>query len=389
MNHSAPRLPADMRVLIVGGGIAGLTLGALLKQQGMRPEIVERTQHYGGVGYVLALWPAGADILKGLGLYPALAEVGMPGATFEICGQHGRLLHRSSFAAVEERFGSAYLIERSRLLEILRGGAEGLSLRMGVSVDRLDQRDEEVRVTFSDGTAGTYDLVVGADGLRSRVRELAFGPVRPRYMGLTGWAFWLPPELLPAATAREYWGAGRFVGLYPAPGALCGFVAAPASEGTPDPVERRLDRLRATFAGFGGVVPAALASLDDPARIWHDDFLDLRMPTWHRGRVVLLGDSAHAMLPTAGIGASMAMESAAVLADELTRTDSRYVGRALERFHARRKPRVDKVQRESRLLGKTIEITSPAAVAIRDALMRRAPEATLSRAFSRMLQGPI
>ncbi|HYF63755.1 MAG TPA: FAD-dependent monooxygenase [Herpetosiphonaceae bacterium] len=389
MNHPTVRLPAEMRVLIVGGGIAGLTLGALLKQQGMRPEIVERTHRYGGVGYVLSLWPAGADILKGLGLYPALAAAGLPGANFEICGQGGRLLHRSSFAGVEERFGSAFLIERSRLLEILRAGADGLGLRMGVSVDGLDQRGDEVRVAFSDGTHGTYDLVVGADGLRSRVRELIFGPVRPRYMGLTGWAFWLPPALLPEGTVREYWGAGRFVGLYPAPGALCGFVAAPAPEGTPDPAEGRLARLRATFARFGGVVPEALAALDDPRRIWHDDFLDLRMPTWHRGRVVLLGDSAHAMLPTAGIGASMAMESAAVLADELARTDSRYVGRALERFHARRKPRVDKVQRESRLLGKTIEMTSPAAVAIRDALMRRAPQATLSRAFARLLQGPI
>ena len=384
-NATQPRL----RVLIVGGGIGGLTLAALMRQRGICPEIVERTHDYGGVGYALSLWPAGSDILKGLGLHAALEAVSMRGECYEIHDERGELLNHSTFLPIEQRFGAAYLVERARLIDVLRGGADGLWLRMGTSVDALDDTGREVEVTFSDGSSGRYDLVVGADGLRSRVRELLFGEVRPRYLGMTGWAFWLPEELLPPGMIHEYWGAGRFVGLYPAPGRLCSFIAAVAPEGEADPVEHRAARIRELFADFGGVAAKAIDSMPDAGGIWHDDFLDLPLPVWHRGRIVLTGDAAHAILPTAGIGASMAMESAAVLAEELSRTDAVYVERALERYFARRKPRVDRVQRDSRFLGKAVELSRSPLVALRDAAVRRMSEATLARAFARVLEGPI
>ncbi|HEX6536490.1 MAG TPA: FAD-dependent monooxygenase [Gemmatimonadaceae bacterium] len=380
------------RILIVGGGIAGLTLAALLRQRGECPEIVERTRDYGGVGYAIALWPAGSDILKGLGLYGALEAVAMRGERYEIHDEHAALLNRSSFAAVERRFGPAHLVERSRFIDVLREGTEGVRLRMGTSVEALRDVGREVHVTFTDGTSGRYDLVVGADGLRSRVRELVFGAVRPRYLGMTGWAFWLPEPayaIVPPGMIREFWGAGRFGGLYPVPGRVCAFVAATAREGTPDPVAHRVARLRELFAEFRGAAAEPFAHLPSAGEIWHDDFLDLRMPSWHRGRVVLIGDAAHAILPTAGIGASMAMESAAVLADELSRTDAGYVERALERYAARRKPRVDRVQRESRLLGKLVALSSPPLVTLRDAGVRRLRETTIAKGFARVLAGPI
>lgn len=378
-----------LRVLIVGGGVAGLTLAALLRQRGVCPEIVERTHDYGGVGYALSLWPAGSDILKGLGLHLALESVSMRGESYEIYDEGGELLSHSTFLPIEKRFGAAYLVERAQLIEVLRSGTDGLQLRMGTSVEALEDTGREVRVTFTDGTHGSYDLVVGADGLRSRVRELLFGDVRLRYLGMTGWAFWLPDQLLPPGMIHEYWGAGRFVGLYPAPGRLCSFIAAATPEGDADPVEHRVARIRELFADFRGAAARAIDALPHGDEIWHDDFLDLPLDKWHRGRVVLTGDAAHAILPTAGIGASMAMESAAVLAEELSRTDAVYVERALERYFARRKPRVDRVQRDSRLLGKAVELSRSPLVALRDAAVRHMSEATLSKAFTRVLEGPI
>lgn len=378
-----------MRVLIVGGGVAGLTLAALLRQRGLEPEIVERTHDYGGVGYTLSLWPAGSDILKGLGLHPALESVSMRGESYEIHDEQGRMLNHSTFLPIERRFGAAYLVERARLIDVLRCGAEGLRLRMGTSVSALDDTGHEVNVTFTDGSSGSYDLVVGADGLRSRVRELLLGDVSLRYLGMTGWAFWLPEQLLPPGMIHEYWGAGRFVGLYPAPGRLCSFIAASVPEGDVDPVEQRVERIRELFGGFRGAAARAIEALPDGDEIWHDDFLDLPLDTWHRGRVVLTGDAAHAILPTAGIGASMAMESAAVLAEELSRTDAVYVERALERYFARRKPRIDRVQRDSRFLGKAVGLSISPLVALRDAAVRRMSEATLARAFTSVLEGPI
>ncbi len=378
-----------MRVLIVGGGIAGLTLAALLRQRGTYAEIVEKTNHYGGVGYAIALWSAGSDILKGLGLYPAFDAVAMRGERYEVHDERGELLNHSSFVPIEQRFGPAHFIERARLIDVLCSGVQGVRMRMGTSLATLEDVGSEVRVTYTDGSSGSYDLVVGADGLRSRVRELVFGEVKLRYLGMTGWAFWLPDHADSAGVAREYWGAGRFVGLYPVPGRVCSFVAATTPEGVPDPVEHRVTRLRELFTNFRGLAADALANLPDAHEIWHDDFLDLPMAEWHRGRVVLIGDAAHAILPTAGIGASMAMESAAVLADELSRTDAVYVERALERYYARRKPRVDRVQRESRFLGKAIEISGAPLVALRDAAVRHMPEAMLTNAFARVLKGPI
>lgn len=102
----------------------------------------------------------------------------------------------------------------------------------------------------------------------------------------------------------------------------------------PDPVEQRVSRIEEHFKDFGGIVPDILAELDDPSRIFHDDYHDLRMDRWYMGRVVLVGDSAHAVLPTAGGGVSMAIESAVVLADELSRTDSKYFSQALEVYES-------------------------------------------------------
>ena len=127
------RMGRELRVLIVGGGISGLTLAALMCQRGMEAEIVEQTEAYGGVGYVLVLWPAGSDILKGVGLFEAFTAAAMRATSYEIRDGMGRILHTSSLATVEERFGAGYFIERATLIDILRRGVSEHALRMLVA----------------------------------------------------------------------------------------------------------------------------------------------------------------------------------------------------------------------------------------------------------------
>src|SRR5262245_46054430 len=332
-----------MKILIVGGGIADLTLAALLRQRGVRPVIVEKAHGYGGVGYVLELWTLGSRVLHGLGVFPCLLERSRPMSHYLLYGERGRLLRIYDFAPFAARYGTFAGVRRSDLIDLLCKACGDLDFHFGITVDRLRDTGGDIVATLSDGTTQTFDLVVGCDGVRSRTRELVFGSVPLTPLGWTGWAWWVDPAICPPETAVEHWGLGRWLGLYAGKDCLCCFCALPAPLGSPDSPEGRSARLRSAFAGLGGLAPRALDSLPEGPEVWHDDFLDLQMSEWVRGRVVLIGDAFAAILPTAGIGASMAMESAAVLADKLGRVDARSVDRALRLFVRRRRRRVDRV----------------------------------------------
>jgi 2-polyprenyl-6-methoxyphenol hydroxylase-like FAD-dependent oxidoreductase len=179
------------------------------------------------------------------------------------------------------------------------------------------------------------------------------------------------------------------VGIYPAKDALCCFVAATAPAGQLDPAAGRIRRLRARFKDLGGIVPRVLAELPSPKDIWHDDFYDLKLQQWRRGRAVLIGDAAAAILPTAGVGASVAMESAAVLADELSRTDAQLLEHNLERFIDRRRARVDRVQRQSRILARYALVDHPLAARARDIIVCLYSQRRMERAFADLVSATI
>ncbi|HZY61615.1 MAG TPA: FAD-dependent monooxygenase, partial [Edaphobacter sp.] len=150
----------------------------------------------------------------------------------------------------------------------------------------------------------------------------------------------------------------------------------------------RRERLEAMFAGFPEWARAALNSSTDPT-IWHDDFLDVRMSRWTKGRVALVGDAAHALLPSAGVGASMAIESAYVLADELSRAPSGRIPDALRRYEQRRRARADRVQRQSRQLMWMIRPRNPIVTGVRDAVMRMVPESAFLSMFKPLMESVV
>ncbi|MDQ2798966.1 MAG: FAD-dependent monooxygenase [Armatimonadota bacterium] len=383
------RFGPEMRVLIVGGGIAGLTLAGLLQQRGFRPVAVEKAPNYGGAGYVLGLFPAGSRILKGLGLYPQLEDAGVELARYEVANAQGECLHVYHFGTLTENYGPTLGISRTALIDVLRSGVSSECLRLGTTVESLTQTPDEAQATFSDGSAETFDLVVGCDGLRSRTRAMIFGDAPLTYLGMTGWGFWIPPRLTPPEQVTEYWGDGKFFGIYPVKDRWCAFTGVALPAGTPDPVETRIARIREHFADFGGLVPQILASLEHPEMMFHDDYNDVRLNCWHTGRVILIGDAAHAILPTGGLGASLAMESAAVLAEELCRADSQTLGFALDQYTVRRRKRVDKIQTQSRLYGKAMLLHSCLGKAVRDIGFRLLSEAQFFRVWENIMAEPL
>ncbi len=387
------RLPVrygpEMRILVVGGGIAGLTLTGLLQQRGFKPTLVEQIPEYGTVGYVIVLWPSGSRILKGLGVYRSLLDVGLQFTTYNVSDERGQMLHSYSVHNVTEKYGPMLSTYRPDLINVIKEAVDPDSIRMSTTVDKIDQTNDEVYVTFSDGTEETYDLVVGCDGVRSKTRDLVFGDVPLSYSGMTGWSFWVKPNIAKTLQIAEYWGTGKFFGIWPTKGRLSVFTSIRDNVQEPDPVESRIDRIRENFKNFGGLVPEILESLNDPNEIFHGYYNDLRMKKWHKGRVVLVGDAAHAILPTAGGGVSMAMESAAVLVDELCRADSKYIEQAFESYITRRRSRVDKIQNQSRMMSKFAFADSRLVSSMRDFLMRFYSNKLHVRYWDSMLKEPI
>jgi 2-polyprenyl-6-methoxyphenol hydroxylase-like FAD-dependent oxidoreductase len=379
------RYGPELRVLIVGGGVAGLTLAALLEQRGFTPVVVEKVDQYRDAGYVIGLWPAGSKILKGLGQFARLCDVGVECSRYIVSNAQGDVLHSFSFEPLAHRYGPLVDLSRLQLVEILRSAVDERHIRYGATVRQIVETPEGVAAVFGDGTAELFDVVVGCDGIHSTVRQLVFGDVPLEYSGIAGWACWLPPDFVPPPEIVEYWGAGKFVGMYPARRRFCAVLGFHAPPNEPDPVETRLDRARNAFAGFGGIVPWLLRELAAPAEMLHLDFSDVRMEQWTRGRVVLIGDASHAILPTAGMGASLAMESAAVLAEELCRTDSKFLIAGLEKFVERRRARVERIQARARRLAKIMFAGNRLMTRLRDGVVRMIADEPVLEGFEDVL----
>lgn len=379
----------DLRILIVGGGVAGLTLGGLLSQRGFNPTIVERAPEYGEVGYVIVVWPSGSKILKGLGLYEDLLEKGCEFRKYEVYNSRGETISTYSIDPVAEKYGPIISIYRPELINILRKSVDDEVIRMNTTVENIVQTPEHAAVEFSDGSCGEYDVVVGCDGIRSRTRDLVFGDIPLKYSGMSGWGFWVDPSISDGKHIMEYWGKGKFMGIWPTKGRLSVFTSVKMPSNIPDPPEDRIRRIRECYSGFGGIVPDILEQLRDPSQIYHDDYNDIKMDKWYSGRVVLAGDSAHAILPNAGAGVSMAMESAAVLAEELCRTDSKYIENAFIQYEERRKSRVHKIQNQSRMMGKIVYANSKIFSTVRDYILWLYSRDLLIRYWDGMLKEPI
>lgn len=375
-----------MRILIVGGGFSGLTLAALLRQTGQEAMLIEREEAYAPVGYVIGLWPLGSRILHGLGLYDQYLEVSVEGRVYQVCDRHGKVLHKYDIGPFFERYGSFRCVTRAALLNILVEYLGNDSIRMGTSIESLEQVGEEVQVTLSDGREETFDLVVGCDGIHSKTRELLFGIADVADTGWAGWAWWVDPSVVPQDSISEFWSDSHFFGLYPAKGKLCCFSGVPYATGIFDDPKTRAKRIQDAFQDFGGPVPTILNDLDSDRDISFVRFADVKLEQWHKGRVLLVGDSGQGILPTAGIGATVAMESAAVLADELRRTDARTIPLAIEYFEKRRRDRVDSIQAESRKLAKMMFTESAAMSWAINHMMKFYSEKQLFKGFSKTLE---
>ena len=336
------------RILIVGGGIAGLTLARAFHHQGFRAELVERSPSWQATGAAIQLHANGMRILHALGLGEAVEQAGAVVRHWMYCDQDGEVLCQTNLEELWGKAGSCIAIDRPRLQKILLAGAAAVPYRLDTSVTSLIQDEQRVQVGFSDGSTSDYDLVVGADGISSTVRALVMGAVPPDYTGLMIWRSLVPIRPPDPTNFRIMFGDGCFFGITPlleGPTNVFGAVGMPR---THDPLPGRLERFRKRFADFGGQVQECLAAISSDEQIHCGPSEGLQPDHWHHDRVVLIGDAAHAAAPTLAQGGCMAMEDAYVLAEILRSAET--VANALDSYETRRKPRATWVQQQSRII---------------------------------------
>jgi 2-polyprenyl-6-methoxyphenol hydroxylase-like FAD-dependent oxidoreductase len=374
-------MPPPSRILIVGGGIAGLALGRALRTQGFMPEIIERMRSWPDGGAGLYIPGNGVRALAELGLADQVLARAVRLSHQRILDYRGRRLAEVELAKVWGHVGVCVGIARGELHRILIDGAAGVPLRLGVTVTTLTQGADHVVVTFDDGSRGTYDVVVGADGIHSSIRQLVFGAVPPRYLGQVSWRF-----LVDRSAAIETWtamlGPRRvFLTLPVGPNRLYCYADLVAA-GTTDPARGDLDRLASLFSEFAEPVPSLLTELQSFDAIHFSPIEEIVLEAWVRGRVVLIGDAAHATSPNMAEGASMALEDALVLAQMLA--THRTAPAALSAFTERRRARVSWVQLRTHRRDRVRSLPAP----IRSLALRWAWTALYRRDYRPLLEQP-
>ena len=221
------------RILIVGGGIAGLSLAIALRRNGAAAELVERSPAWPAVGAGIALHANAVRALRALGLGEAIETASAPLPRWGFFDRHGTRLCQTDLADLWREVGPCLGITRIRLHEILVTAAAGVPCRLGVALTGLTQDGDRVSASFADGSAGDYDLVVGADGIHSAVRRLAVSPIPPQYADTVSWRSVIPARPPGTDHLMIFTGERCFFGLVPVDeGSTYGFAAWTESAST-------------------------------------------------------------------------------------------------------------------------------------------------------------
>lgn len=366
------------RVVVIGGGIGGLAAAAALHRTGRQVTVLERARSLEPVGAAISLSPNALRALDVLGIGDAIRDLAAWQGDGGLRTPGGRWLTRTDAAAAAQRFGGPLvLLHRATLIEGLAALLPPEAVRTTAAATLTDPGDDHrpALVRTSDGEFEA-DLVVAADGIHSAARRTLFpGHPGPVYSGFTTWRVLIP---VPGAefASHETWGRGSLWGTHPLKdGRVYAYAAAMTPAGQQAADDERAELLR-RFGHWHEPIPAVLAAARPEDVLRHDvHHIAEPLPAFHRGRVALLGDAAHAMPPTLGQGGNQAVEDAVVLAHHAD---------DLAAYTAARLPRTTAIARQAVRTARVNMISNRAGIAVRNtviAALSKARPGLLLRGF--------
>lgn len=370
-------MPAVRSVLVVGGGAAGCAVAIQLAQAGVAVEVVEARPAVDDVGSGITLQGNALRVLRDLGVWPAVREHGY---AFDSLGLRAPDGAGTLLAEIPDvRTGGPDLpatlgVPRPVLARILldRAAEVGAKVRFATSVTALRQDGTGVDVEFSDGGAGRYDLVVGADGVRSWTRSAIGVPDAPRSTGMGIWRVYVPRPAEVTRTDLTYGGPCYIAGYCPTgEDSVYAYLVEDVQDRSGLSPAEQIAVVRDLAGAYHGPWDAIRESLTPETHVNYARFEShlVRGP-WHRGRVVLVGDAAHSCPPTIAQGAAQALEDAAVLAELLTAAAD-VDDELLTRYADRRRDRAGQVVDASVRIGRWMLERTPRERADVPGLLRR------------------
>ncbi|HLB52577.1 MAG TPA: FAD-dependent monooxygenase [Chlamydiales bacterium] len=313
----------NKRILISGAGVAGLTLAYWLKQFGFTPTIVEKHPYLRTGGYKIDLRGAGLEVLKRMGVYPAISESRTAISQAIFVNQEGQQVAEMSADLCGTRVSGTDLeIMRGTLCQILKEAIGDVEFLFGNSITKTLEREDGIYVEFEKHSPRLFDLLIGADGLHSTVRRLVFGEESHffRELGIYVSVFSFPNFLKLTDCEIEHYSLRKFVNLYRDRKSANATATIAFSHPKPfhsrDPKEQKQLLLEA-FADSKWEMPKILSFLQESPDFYFDSMAQVHMPTWSKGKVTLVGDAAYSATPLSGQGTSIAIAGAYVLAGEL------------------------------------------------------------------------
>lgn len=358
----------NRRAVVVGAGIAGLSAAHVLGQLGYEVELLERDTKLRAEGAGLMLWPNAVRALGAIGLGDVVAESTQVVAAAVTLTPSGELLTRVPLDRIAKRFGPLVSAHRADLLSSLRARVSA-EVRFGAEVTAADGE------LYSSGEPLGADLIVGADGIGSVVRELIAPGIAPRAAGYAAWRGVAETGEATPDRASETMGRGKRFGLVPLKGGRTYWFAVVADGDGGDDLE-------AEFGDWHRPIADVLAATPIPERSYLPLYDLPPLPRWHQDRTILLGDAAHATTPNLGQGAAQALEDVAALAPLLGAQPPAEAFLVLER---RRKRRAERIVKQSRAIGRIAQASNPVAARLRDLAARGTPELLAYQQMARTL----